>query len=215
MPISSCGRSAALSAILSFFFAFASLAQVGTPVARIEAFLTAVERIETPAWRNHELDDAQRRVNAAAFVRLDDYFDYERLALDALGGFRGRFSPEQLQRYLLRFRQVIRLVAFPACADALRNAQLRVEGGATSDQRADVNVLVHDLRTQADTAIVFHVHENQERWRLYDVSVAGHSLAVDYREQFARILQHNPSEVLLARLDERLRAEQQRHLVVE
>jgi ABC-type transporter MlaC component len=208
---SSSGRTALTAALPFILLSFASLAQT-TPVARIEALLSALQKVETPAAGSRDVDDDQRRANAATFARLDDFFDYDGLALAAIDGYQGRFSPEQMTRYLSTFRQVVRLVAFPSCADLLRHGTYRLAAGAQNALSADVVAMLDEPRSRVTTSIVFHLRRVRNAWHICDVGVAGRSLAADYREQFGRILQQAPTAQLLAKLDARLKTEEQRHL---
>jgi len=180
------------------------LVSTATPVARTDALIDAFKNVQVIGATGRELDEPQRRSNVEAFARLDGFFDYEQISLVSLGPLRQRFSAEQLERFNSRFREAIRLIAFPNAAKALREARYRLRPGEAGAQRGDVALVTLNDHDREQSEIVFRWRKTRGSWRVWDIVIEGASLVANYREQFEKLLHDGPVERLLAKLAERI-----------
>jgi ABC-type transporter MlaC component len=193
-------RSSAL--VLAFLaLPLAAAAPPPAPVARTEALIAAFQAVKPD---DGKLTAADRRANELAFAALDSFFDFETLTTEPIRPHRAKFTAAQRQEFAGKFRELIRLVAYPGTGAFFRKAKRTV--GVPRDA-GDARVVDVELRVPEEdlaTTVSFHWKPVGGTLRLVDVDFDGDSLVRDYRNQFGRIVDKDGAAGLLKRADEKL-----------
>ena len=142
--------------------------------------------------------------NEKAFAALDEYFDFDTLTAEPIRPHRERLTAAQRQEFTGKFRELIRLVAYPDTGAFLRKATRKLGAAreANGVQVVDVDLALPE--EDLETRVSFHWKEVRGALRLVDVSFDGDSLVRDYANQFGRILEKEGAGGLLKKADERL-----------
>jgi ABC-type transporter MlaC component len=196
---------ASLLVLVGLFLTSSALA--ADPVAQTSALVTAFKAVKTrPKGSTEPLSEVDRRANGAAFLALDAFFDYERIAGDAIAPRKAAFSAEQLKKFMADFREVIRLVAYPDSGRALGKATSNIKAGAKrADKKlVDVDMVLRFEGEDSDTKVTFHWVDVGGSWKVYDVSFDGASLVKDYQNQFGRIIDKDKVDGLMKKLQKKL-----------
>jgi ABC-type transporter MlaC component len=179
-----CGAAAALAAP----------ADKSPALGRTEAFIAAFKQVKpgVPAEQQPK-----------AFSQLDTFLDFETLTSEALKPRADKFSPAQRSEYQQKFRELIRLIAYPDSGDFFRRAQLKF--GASKAQ-GDVTLVPFTAsipKEDLETEVTLHWASRPDGLRLVDVSFDGASLVRDYQNQFTKIIDKDGPQGLIRKLDER------------
>ena len=150
------------------------------------------------------LSDADRAGNKAAFARLDALFDFDTLTSTAMEPLKAQLTDAQLTTYSTKFREMIRLMAFPNAGQAFSKAEWSVlESAATSTGGYDTTVELSWEENDLELEITFHWSDAGGTLRLVDVSFDGDSLIKDYQNQFGRILNKEGVDDFMKRLSDK------------
>ncbi len=130
------------------------------------------------------------------------HVDIQRGARLVLGKYWRRFRPGQRQRFISGFRQLI-IRTYAGSLGDYHGEHIRYlpEHNRIRDDEA----LIRTQLVQPDgppVAVDYHLHRRQGRWLVYDVSVEGVSLALNYRSTFAEQIRRQGIEGFLAHLDQ-------------
>ena len=197
---------ASFSALLVMALATPAAA-AADPVARTDALVNALKAVKAkPKGSAEPLSDADRKANTAAFLTLDAFFDYDRITNEAIAPHKEAFAPADRKKFLVSFREVIRLVAYPDAGRALGKAKIELKAGQVhpDEKQADVKMTIRFEGEDADSTITFHWVAVGGTWKVYDVDFDNESLMKAYQNQFGRILQKEKVEGLMKKLDGKL-----------
>ncbi len=180
--------------ILAFFaVAVPSLASAADEpaVARTKALIAAFQKVKS---------DAPPEANKAAFGELDGFLDFDVLATAPLEPRKDKFTPAQRKEFQTKFRELIRLIAYPNSGGFFREAEVKF---LAPKKAGDVTVVTLDTRLpKEDLETEVGLHWKGDK--LVDVSFDGDSLVADYRNQFTRIVDKEGAAGLIAKATERL-----------
>ena len=195
-------------------FSTAGAAQgAASPKQRTLGLIEAFKAVKKAEGKD-VLTEEDRRSNVAAFEKLDEFFDYDRMVNDPIEPHKAKFTPAQLERYRPMFKQLIRTIAYPDAGSFFRKATYTLvetmPDGPNGD-RGDVQMEARVPDKDVDTVITFHWVRDKGQFLLYDVSFDGGSLTKDYQNQFGRIISKEGVDGLLARLDKRLHEEREKY----
>lgn len=186
-----------------------TLAQAAEPDPardRTMALISALSDVR-PAPEDGAPTKADREHNAAAFTRLDGFFDFDRLTGDPVAALKDRFSAAQLNQYHETFRALLRMIAYPDSGEFLRKAKYTVGASRGVDGGREVVLDGHLEEEDFDTKVAFRWHTVGDTLLVYDVVFDGASLTTDYKNQFARIIDKHGVTGLLDRMTERRKKE--------
>jgi ABC-type transporter MlaC component len=191
--------------------AWTASAQAGSdPVKRTEELVKAFKAVKPLPEDGTPLSAAEKKANAAAFKKLDSFFDYDHLTTAPVAPHKAKFSGGQLKTFTDEFRQLIRLVAYPNSGDFLGRAKYTLKVGKKREGKKQVDVDMHATLEEEDlqTTVTFHWKESASGMRIIDVSFDGASLIKDYTNQFSRIISKDGITGLLSKVHKRLEKEQ-------
>jgi ABC-type transporter MlaC component len=171
------------------------------PAARTEALIAAFQKVKPDDGR---LAAADRAANERAFAELDGFLDFDTLTAEPIRPHLAKFTPAQKQEFTGKFRQLIRLVAYPDSGSFFRKARRTV--GAPRAVGADqvVDVVLRLPEEDLETKVSFHWRPVAGTLRLVDVDFDGDSLVRDYQNQFGRIVEKDGAAGLLRKADDKL-----------
>ncbi|WP_428559401.1 MAG: ABC transporter substrate-binding protein [Solidesulfovibrio sp. DCME] len=147
-----------------------------------------------PAYKNPETRPAMR---AKLLTAIDAVFDMKELSRRALGADWGKFTPEQQERFVAAFGQL------------LQNTYLdKIESYTDEKVQYLKEQQLGADRVEVDTKVVGKGKEipiayrlaNHGGWRVYDVVIEGVSLVQNYRSQFGQILANETPDALIAKV---------------
>jgi phospholipid transport system substrate-binding protein len=147
---------------------------------------------------------ATAQSNAAAFSELDSLIDYETITSRAIEPRAAKFAPAQKAEYQKKFRELIRLIAYPDSGDFFRRAKLTFKPVNTQGPETRVSFVAKLPEEDLATEVTLHWNKGGNgNLRMVDVSFDGDSLVRDYQNQFSRIIDRDGVNGLMKKLDER------------
>lgn len=179
----------------------AGAAPAAPAVARTEALIAAFQGVKPD---DGKLSAADRAANEKAFATLDGFLDFDSLTTEPIRPHGARFTPAQKKEFAAKFRELIRLVAYPDSGEFFREAKRKLGAAREADgvQLVDVNLSLPAEDLEID--VTFHWKPVGGALRLVDVSFDGDSLVRDYQNQFGRIVEKDGAAGLLKKADEKL-----------
>lgn len=177
-----------------------SAAQPATAVKRTDSFIALLLKVKSD---DGKLTAKDKEANQKIFAELDGYFDWDRLLNDPIAPRVDKFSAAEKADYLKKFKEVIRLVAYPDSGGFFRKATYTLsppkEQGDLVTVTIDAKVVKDDLQTKVD----LNFKKIGDAYRIWDVAFDGDSLVRDYTNQFVRIIDKEGAKGLIAKIDKR------------
>ncbi len=134
---------------------------------------------------------------------VDEYiipnFDFERMSQRVLGKFWLRATKDQQDRFQAQFQTLL----VRTYATALREYSNQKVEFLPSRPRGDGEVSVRTQIVQSGgppISIDYELRKNSEQWKVYDVTIEGVSLVINYRSTFASEIRSNGLDALIERL---------------
>lgn len=159
--------------------------------------LMAVKSVETG-----KLAKADADANAKTFTDLDGFFDWDYLMSEPVKPRIDKFSPAEKEEFTKKFKEVLRLVAYPDSGSFFKTAKYKVSIGK-EDGADKVIVPIEAKKGDIETAINIHFKMMGGTLKIYDVSFDGDSLVKDYQNQMVRIIDKGGAKDLIAKIDKR------------
>jgi ABC-type transporter MlaC component len=180
-----------------------ALAQAQGPAAvkRTEAFVNALLKVKSD---DGTLTKADKDANQKIFTELDGFFDFERLTTEPIKPRADKFSADEKSEFAKKFKEVIRLVAYPDSGAFFRKAKYTLgapkEEGEVVIVPIDAKVVKDDLETKVD----IHWKKGADgTLKIADVGFDGDSLVKDYQNQMVRIIDKEGAKGLIGKVDKR------------
>jgi phospholipid transport system substrate-binding protein len=169
--------------------------QLSVQIDRVLAVLSdpAMKGAEQTAPRRQ----AVRRVT-------DEMIAWDEMGRRALGAHWQSLEEQQRQTFVALFGELLNR-AYLRNLDRYEGERIVVASDAVDGDRAVVQARVMG-RDGEGIPLDFAMLRDGERWRVWDIRVAGTSMVGGYRAQFARLLQTEPYDSVLRRLRERVNA---------
>ena len=188
----------ALSLLLPTFAFAATLGEEGTKRAQgfIDNLLAVKSSDEGP------LPKADVDANLKVFAELDTYFDWDYLMSEPIKPRVDKFSPAELADFNKKFKEVLRLAAYPDSGAFFRKAKYKLTA-PKEDGPEKVTVGLDAKREDLETHVDLHFRKLGGALRLYDVSFDGDSLVKDYQNQMVRIIDKGGAKELIAKIEKR------------
>ncbi len=167
---------------------------------RTEAFIAALLKVKPD---DGKLTKADKDANQKVFTELDAFFDWDYLVSSPIQPRIDKFSAAEKAEYLKKFKELVRLIAYPDSGSFFKKAKYTV--GAPKEEKdittvpIDAKVVKDDLETKVD----IHWAKSADGLRIHDVSFDGDSLIRDYQNQFVRIIDKEGAKGLIAKIDKR------------
>lgn len=178
--------------------AFAGLAEDATK--RTQSFIDKLMAVKSS--EKGALSKADQDTNAKLFTELDGFFDWDYLLTEPIKLRADKFTPAEKADFEKKFREVLRLVAYPDSGSFFRKAKYKLTP-AKENGPDKVQVGIDAKREDLETHVDLHFKKVGDSLKLYDVSFDGDSLVKDYQNQMARIIDKGGAKELIAKIDKR------------
>lgn len=159
--------------------------------AEVQAILATAPADSLPPATRAEL---KKHINAA--------FDFRELSRLALGEHWEQRSPDERAHFAATFSSIIREQNFASFSRYYREGEIRYESAEVQKDAAVVQARAPVRREQI--AIEYKLHRVEGVWRIYDLVIDGVSTAEGNRRRYARYIEKNGYEKLIAQLDKQL-----------
>jgi|CXWL01.1.fsa_nt_gi ABC-type transporter MlaC component len=168
---------------------------------RTQQFIDALMKVKQ-AETGKPLAKADQDANAKIFAELDEMFDWDYLINEPVRTRVDKFSAAEKTEFLKKFKEVIRLVAYPDSGSFFRKAKWKITDA--KDVTADkVTVGIDAKKDDLETHVDLHYKLMGSSLKLYDASFDGDSLVKDYQNQMVRIVDKGGAKELIAKIDKR------------
>lgn len=168
---------------------------------RTQAFIDNLLKVKQPE-EGKTLSKADKDANAKVFADLDGFFDWAYLTSEPVASRADKFSKTERAEFDKKFKEVIRLVAYPDSGAFFRKAKWKI-GSAKEDGADKANVTVEASKDDLDTKVEMKWRMLDGALRIYDVAFDGDSLVQDYKNQMTRIIDKGGVKDLIAKVDKR------------
>ena len=148
------------------------------------------------------LPKPDQEANQKVFAELDAFFDWDHLMSEPIKPRLDKFSPAEKDEFMRKFREVLRLVAYPDSGSFFRTAKYKVQLGKENGPDK-VTVGIDAKKGDIETRVDIHYKKAGDTLKLYDVSFYGDSLVKDYQNQMVRIIDKGGAKDLIAKIDKR------------
>jgi phospholipid transport system substrate-binding protein len=146
------------------------------------------------------------RLNAVVDERVMPSVDFSRMTALTVGIHWRRATPEQQQKLMAAFRELLLLTY----ADALRNVQnaaVDVKPGRYPPEAEEVIVRTQVLRTGKEPIqLDYRLSKTGQGWKIYDFNVLGLWMVDHYRNQFGQLVTARGLDGLIAALEQKNKA---------
>ena len=159
--------------------------------AEVQAILAAAPADSLPPAVREEI---KKHINAA--------FDFRELSRRALGDYWEKRSPAERDHFAETFSSIIREQNFASFSRYYREGEIRYESAEVQGDAAVVQALAPVRDEQIE--IEYKLHRVEGLWRIYDLVIDGVSTAEGNRRRYARYIEKNGYERLIAQLDKQL-----------
>ena len=141
--------------------------------------------------------EAERRMAVRRIA--DELFDFEETAKRSLGRHWQDRSPEERQEFVRLFTELIDR-AYLRRVDRYDGEQVVILSDAVEGNQAVVQTRIV-TRDKSEIPVEYLMHRTgEDRWRVWDVKIAGMSLVASYRAQFNKIIHAESYGDLVKRL---------------
>ena len=182
---------------LMLLFALSSVqsASAGPPTDQLrEGIEQVVKTLKDPELKGDQKTDERR---AAISKLADKIFDFTETAKRALRQHWAQRTPAEREEFVRLFTELIRRT-YLSKVDQY-NSEMMFQGETVDGDEAIVRTTLI-LGKGSEMSLNYRMHQTQDRWRVYDLDVAGISLVANYRTQFSKIIRTESYETLVARL---------------
>jgi phospholipid transport system substrate-binding protein len=136
-----------------------------------------------------------------------DTFDFEEMAKLALGPYGDRLTPQQRTEFVSLFGNLFERSYNNLVLRFLSERESIYGRESITQDRAVVQTILVDQTTNGQLPIEYRLIHKDQRWAVFDVIVDGVSLALNYRAQFAQIIQSTSYDTLLQRIKSKVEQE--------
>ena len=149
--------------------------------------------------QDQDMDKETRRAHIRDVV--DEHFDFQEMAMRALGPHWREQPSEKQEEYVSAFSDFL----FGVYIDRIErysDETVTYELGEEREAHALVQAIIKGKEV-GEIPVEYRLRLTDEEWRVYDVVIEGVSLVNNYRSQFNDFLARNTFDDLLSRLKER------------
>jgi phospholipid transport system substrate-binding protein len=128
------------------------------------------------------------------------YIDFEQATRLAVGRAWSQASPEQKQKLVSEFRNML-VRTYSNAIQAYQGQTLKVLPSRGKQDPEDTTVRTQFIRAGGQPLpIEFHMRQTDKGWKVYDIVVEGVSLVMTYRSEFDAVVKQEGIDGLLKRL---------------
>lgn len=144
------------------------------------------------------------KANEKVYGQLDGFLGFDAVMEGALAERADRFTPAQRKEFDSIFRNLLREQAYPNSGKLFTDAEVKLLGAKSRGEATVVTLEAYVKAEDLYMEVALHWKEIDGALRVVDVDFDGDSLVLDYRNQFASILDKEGADGLLAKVRERL-----------
>lgn len=147
---------------------------------------------------------APEAANAKPYATLDSLIDYDTITVKAIEPRAAKFTAAQKAQFYKRFRELIRMQAYPDSGDFFRRAKMTFKPVTTEGGTSNVSFRAYIPAEDLETNVTLHWQKAPDgSLKMTDVSFEGDSLVRDYQNQFAKVVDKEGVAGLFKKMDER------------
>ena len=145
----------------------------------------------------------KRKALALAERKLLPHVDFRAATRLAAGRAWREATSEQKTELVRQFRSMLVRI-YSNAIDSYRGQTMRVQPVHMAPGATEVTVRNEYLKPGAQpVAVDYAMHKTAQGWKIYDITVAGVSLVVTYRQQFEEIVRKSGVKGLISRMAQR------------
>ena len=155
--------------------------------------------------RDVKLTDSPAKVAALVEAKVLPHFDFARTTRIAMGANWRRATPEQQERLTFEFRTLL-VRTYSTALVNFRDQVIEVKPlrASPGDDQVTVRSEVRQPGAQP-MSIDYDMEKTQEGWKVFDIRIAGASLAATYRDTFAEVVRNQGVDGLIELLSSKNR----------
>ena len=195
------GTAARVIALSALVFSSA-LAEELTPDTLIRAI---ADDVITAITHDPKLTESPTRVAALVEARVLPHFDFAHTTRIAMGANWRRATPEQQERLTLEFRTLL-VRTYSTALLNYRDQVIDVKPLRARPEDAQVTVRSEVRQAGAQPmSIDYDMERTPGGWKIFDIRIAGASLAATYRDTFAEVVRNHGVDGLIEQLSSKNR----------
>ena len=168
---------------------------------RAESLIATFKKVKKD---DGKLTDADRSANAKFFAELDGYLDFDNLTTKPIAPRADKLKPEEMAAFKSKFRELIRLIAYPNAGNFFRKATWEHQAEQQKGELLLAPLKVKLAEEDLETVVEFQFAKVGGALKLEDVLFEGDSLTKDYQNQLAKLIDKSGVPGLMKALDDRL-----------
>lgn len=195
----------ALAAALVAVLALPSLAHAAAAPAtpgkdRTEAFIATTKKVKQD---DGKLTEAEKATNARLFTELDGFLDFDVLVNKPVAPRADKFKPEELTTFKAKFKELIRLTAYPKSGNFFATSKLTFQPEQVKGETLEVPLKVHIPEEDLEMVVGFIWSKSTGSLKIVDILFDGDSLVKDYQNQVSKKFDKDGVPGLMKILDEK------------
>jgi len=169
-----------------------------TPEETVQAMVDGVIQVLEARKDKTKLSEADREaIRRLVYPRMD----FRTMARRALGRTWKTLDPEEQQRFVKLFRDLIEYTYGNRLSE-YKGQKVRYEKAEYKKNKARVKTFV--IEPDKEIPVEYRLRKTKEGWKIYDVRIEGASLVRTFRQDFQSILDRDGYEGLVKRLKEKV-----------
>jgi phospholipid transport system substrate-binding protein len=146
------------------------------------------------------LNGNQKKIYALVDAKVLPHFDFTRMTRLAVGRYWSQATPEQQQRLVNEFRNLL-VRTYSTSLSNYKNQTIDYKPLRMNSSDTDVTVKTTVLQPGGQPIpIDYQMIKTANGWKVYDITVEGVSLVVNYRSSFAQEIQQGGMDKLIQTL---------------
>jgi phospholipid transport system substrate-binding protein len=178
-------------------FVSAALAQESAPDALIRAI---ADDVIATIKQDSRLTESPAKVAALVEAKVLPHFDFAHTTRLAMGVNWRRATPEQQERLTQEFRTLL-VRTYSTALLNYRDQTIDVKPLRARPEESSVTVRSEVRQSGAEpVSIDYDLEKTAGEWKVYDIKIAGASLAATYRDTFAEVVRNHGVDGLIEQL---------------
>lgn len=174
----------------------ATAASVNDPLATVKAGTKRVLDLLKEYPENSPY--LKRKIRAV----VDRYFDFQAIAMNALGPWWRQQPPEKLKAFTREFSRLL-FDTYIQKIEKYTDEKITYKLQEKEGDYAVVDAVITGGQ-EGPIPIVYYLHRKEGNWKVYDLMIEGVGLVTDYRDQINDILSRSSFDDLLRQLKEKV-----------
>ena len=185
---------------VGFLLPASTLAMSNDP---LELVRTTTETVVSELARAPDIKTDPDQLQQLVETKVSPKIDFARLSRLTLGKHWRTASPQQRQRFTAGFRNLLLKTYSTSLAEySGQSIEYRLLSTGAEGRRATVRTLLKRL-SDPPVTVDYRLYQNADSWKIYDVSIEGISLAVNYRSSFNEAINSHGLDTLIRQLTDR------------